>query len=122
MFVTIHKEEWIPDDWKVESVKLIHKGKTRTAWTYQVIRPNFFSRIEGFVVENILGEFQGGFRKGRNTMDKAFIITTPLGRARKRKNSSLFMAFIDLRKAFDKYLERKTMRSPKRDEAGRKNT
>ena len=78
-------------------------------------------RIEGFVVENILGEFQGGFRKGRNTMDKAFIITTPLGRARKRGNSSLFMAFIDLRKAFDKYMEKKTMGSPKREEAGRKN-
>ena len=60
-------------------------------------------QADGVLVEdeNILREFQGGFRKGRNTMDNAFIVTTLMERARKKKNSSMFMAFIDLRKAFD---------------------
>lgn len=67
--------------------------------------------------ENMLGEFQGGFRKDRGTMDNAMILTTLMERTRKTENSSLFVAFIDLRKAFDsvwreglwKVLEEKTL-------------
>ena len=113
MFATIQLEEWIPNDWKVESVKLIHKGKSKksldnfrgiaiTSNMAKLFSRIWNKRLEEFVEdENILGEFQGGFRKGRNTMDNAFIITTLMERARKKKKSSLFMAFIDLRKAFD---------------------
>ena len=50
--------------------------------------------------KNVLGEFQGGFKKGRNTLDNALILTTLIERARKKKNLNLYIAFVDLRKAF----------------------
>ena len=112
MYKVIHQSEWIGDDWKVKEVKLIHKGKSRkTLENYRGIAitsnvAKLFSRIwirrlEQVVEEkNILGEFQGGFRKRRNTLGNAFILTTLMERARKKKNSNLNIAFVDLRKAF----------------------
>ena len=105
MFATIQEEGWIPNDWKVESVKLIHKGKSKksldnfrgiaiTSYMAKLFSRIWNKRLEEFVEdENILGEFQGGFRKGRNTMDNAFIITTLMERARKNKKLKLIHGF-----------------------------
>ena len=102
MFATIQEEGWIPNDWKVESVKLIHKGKSKksldnfrgiaiTSYMAKLFSRIWNKRLEEFVEdENILGEFQGGFRKGRNTMDNAFIITTLMERARKNKKTQAY--------------------------------
>ena len=64
----------------------------------QIWRVRLEKIVEG---ENMLGEMQGGFRKNRSTMDNLFTITTLMEKAHKH-NQTLFLAFIDLRKAFDR--------------------
>ena len=54
-------------------------------------------RITQYLEENdILAEEQNGFRSGRSCEDHVFTLSSVI-----RNNASVFMAFIDLKKAFD---------------------
>ena len=50
---------------------------------------------------NLLGEMQNGFRTDRRTVDNLFVLTNIMEIVKKEKKK-LFLAFIDLRKAFDR--------------------
>ena len=49
----------------------------------------------------MLGDVQGGFRKGRRTEDNIFIVERLIEMTRRRK-ACLFVAFIDMEKAYDR--------------------
>ena len=49
----------------------------------------------------MLGDVQGGFRKGRRTEDNIFIVKRLIEMTRRRK-VCLFVAFIDMEKAYDR--------------------
>lgn len=112
VFNMMHSEEWLPREWSEDRVILLHKKNARTnldnyrglSMTSNISK--VFARVLGerltTVVEdrNMLGEMQGGFRKGRNTIDNVFILTTMIERAQ-RQRRSLYLAFVDLRKAYD---------------------
>ena len=57
-------------------------------------------RVRG-KVENILGEFQGGFRPLRGCQDQIFCMRQTIEKLFE-KNRDLFLCFIDLEKAFDR--------------------
>ena len=52
----------------------------------------------------ILGEIQFGFRKGKNTCDAAFILRPIFDQGKRKKNAKV--AFLDVRKAYDRGMER----------------
>ena len=59
-------------------------------------------RVNRWVEESgMLGDVQGGFRKGRRTEDNLFIMERLIEMTRMRKACS-FVAFIDMEKAYDK--------------------
>ena len=49
---------------------------------------------------DLLGDVQGGFRKGRGGADNIFVLHTLLWKAR-AKNQSAHLAFLDISKAYD---------------------
>jgi sorting nexin-29 len=50
--------------------------------------------------DEIIGEYQGGFRKGRSTTDHVFTLVQILEKAHKY-NISLHQLYIDIKQAFD---------------------
>ena len=113
LFEMMREAEWTPDDWSKEKKNLLHKGKSKQHLdNYRGISISsnigkLFTRILAQRLESIieqngwLGEIQGGFRKGRGTMDHLFVLTSLMDRAHKLKKP-IYIAFIDLRKAFDR--------------------
>ena len=58
-------------------------------------------RINGWVKESgMLGDIQGGFRKARRTADDHFMLKRMIEVVKVRKEC-LFVAFIDMEKAYD---------------------
>ena len=67
------------------------------------------ARIEEWVDRhNLISQNQGGFRKGRRTVDNAMIIDTFMREALSIKSAKLYIATVDLRRAFD-YVPRKAV-------------
>jgi hypothetical protein len=107
------KADWVPPKWAQEKVTLLHKGgSTRDLDNYRGISigntlGKLFAKILAGRLEpevekrGWLGEIQAGFRRGRNTVDNLFIISSIMERAHKEK-TPLYMAFIDFRKAYDR--------------------
>ena len=50
---------------------------------------------------NLINDAQGGFMKKRSTVDNALVLDTLIRQARRKKRGKLFVASIDLKKAFD---------------------
>ena len=64
-------------------------------------------RISGWVEESgMLGDIQGGFRMGRRTDDNLFMLERMIEMAKVRKDC-LFVAFIDMEKAYDRVHRKK---------------
>ena len=64
-------------------------------------------RINGWVEESgMLGDIQGGFRKGRRTEDNLFMLERMIEMAKVRKEC-LMVAFIDMEKAYDRVNRKK---------------
>ena len=113
IFEMMRETEWTPEDWASERLKILHKGKSRYDLdNYRGISISsnigkVFTRILAQRLETVieregwLGEMQGGFRRGRGTMDNLFVLTSIMDRAHKMKKP-LYIAFLDLRKAFDR--------------------
>ena len=97
IFEMMRVTEWTPDDWTSEKLHLLHKGKSKYKLdNYRGISISsnigkLFTRILASRLEMIvekkgwLGEIQGGFRRGRGTMDNLFILTSLMERAQKQK-------------------------------------
>ena len=54
----------------------------------------------------MLGEIQGGFRRGRRTEDNLFILGRLIEMVKGRKEE-IFVAFLDLEKAYDRVNKKK---------------
>jgi len=112
LFNQIISEEKIPDDWKKSWMVTVYKGKgdALDCGSYRGIKlldhaMKVFERvIEKRVRRNVnLDEMQFGFRPGRGTTDAIFIVRQ-LQERYLSKSRELWMAFVDLEKAFDRVL------------------
>ncbi len=105
--------EWIPEEWAHEKLKMLHKGKSKQKLdNYRGIAitsnvGKLFTRIIAGRISVIaedqkwFGETQAAFRKGRSTQDHIFTLMGIMAKAKKQK-TKLHLAFIDLRKAYDR--------------------
>ena len=108
----------IPKEWKESRVVLVHKGGSkrelknyRPVAIINVVCKLFMmvlrERINGWVEESgMLGDIQGGFRMGRRTEDNLFMLERMIEMAKVRKDC-LFVAFIDMEKAYDRVNRKK---------------
>src|SRR5215469_16162091 len=53
------------------------------------------------LTDNLIGEEQGGFRKGRGCLDQVFVVKSLCEKFRE-KGREVYMAFMDLEKAYDR--------------------
>ena len=106
----IYKEKTCPSDWGKAIIVPIHKKKDKTICNNyrgisllsvpgKVYTRVLQQRIRRYV-EEIVGEEQAGFRKGRGTVDQIFTIRQ-LAEKYYGKNKVIYNNFIDFRQAFD---------------------
>ena len=108
----------IAKEWKESRVVLVHKGGSkkelknyRPVAIINVVRKLFMmvlrERINGWVEESgMIGDIQGGFRMGRRTEDNLFMLERMIEMAKVRRDC-LFVAFIDMEKAYDRVNRKK---------------
>ena len=58
-------------------------------------------RLLTHVVDTVMSESQSGFRRGRSTVDMIFVARLLQEKCREQHHQRLFLAFIDLTKAFN---------------------
>ena len=97
----------IPKEWKESTVKLLHKGRRTDALkNYQPIAIiNITCKLCMLMVREkidkwteysgMLGEIQGGFRRGRRTEDTLFMPERLIEMVKRRKEE-IFVAFLDM--------------------------
>ena len=106
----VWESETVPADWlKQLTVPLHKKGPTKDCENYRGIAllsvpGKVFCRVVQMRLaeraEKLLRESQCGFRKGRGCVDQVFSLRILAEKAREF-NTPLFLAFVDLRKAYD---------------------
>ena len=95
--------ESIPNEWKESRVGLVHKGGSKK----EVSNYRPIDSINGWVEESgMLGDVQEGFRRGRRTDDNLFMLERMIEMAKVRKEC-LYVAFIDMEKAYDRVNRKK---------------
>jgi hypothetical protein len=99
-----------PDDWAESILVLLHKkGAIEDPANYRPINllDIFFRIVESLLwrrlkpkLEEVLSDIQGGFRRGRGTIEQHFVLQTiiQIVQADQRK---LFLAVMDMKKAYD---------------------
>ena len=113
--VSLYKKIWekgsVPQDFKDATViSLFKNGKKSVCDNYRgisllsiagkILARVILNGVNGKLTDRIYSESQCGFRKGRGTTDMIFCLRQMQEKAREHK-SALYMAFIDLSKAFD---------------------
>ena len=106
----VWEEEEVVGDWKdAEIVPIPKKGNLQVCDNWRGISlldvvGKIFARVVQerlqVIAENILPESQCGFRKGRGCIDMIFAARQLVEKTREH-DDSLFVLFIDLRKAYD---------------------
>ncbi len=108
----------IPDEWKESRVNLIHKGGSKKELkNYRPIAiVNVVCKLCMIIIRNrinewiehtdMLGDVQGGFRRGRRTEDNLFMLERIIEMTRAR-GDRLYVAFIDMEKAYDRVNRKK---------------
>ena len=108
----------IPKEWKESRVKLLHKGgRTDELKNYRPIAIINITcklcmlmvreRIDKWTEDSgMLGEIQGGFRRGRRTEDNLFMLERLIEMVKGRKEE-IFVAFLDMEKAYDRVNRKK---------------
>ena len=80
-----------------------YRGITLLSMLGKILVGALNNRLTEFVKQtDILLENQCGFRKGYQTTDHTFILFTLIDHYVNKKNTKLFLCFVDFRKAFDK--------------------
>ena len=112
LFNKMRDTNTFPHGWNRGRITLIHKRGSRFLLgnyrpiTVIISLAALYSKVLNLrlaeVVErhNLLGEFQGGFRKGRGCPDNTFILHTILWKAKARRRL-VHLAFLDVTKAYD---------------------
>jgi len=112
LFNKMRDSNQFPKDWNKCRITLLHKrgcgfnlGNYRPI-TVLISLAALYSKVLNLrltkVVEkhNLLGEVQGGFRKGRGCADNTFVLHSVLWKARSKRRS-VHLAFLDIAKAYD---------------------
>jgi hypothetical protein len=105
----IWRDEKMPDDWKVGLIVHLFKkrdkmscenqgGITLLNVAYKILSSIIMERLEEYS-EEILGEYQCGFRPQRRTTDQIFVIRQILEKSYSH-DIDLHVLFIDFKKAF----------------------
>ena len=107
-----------PKEWKESREKLLHKGRrTDELKNYRPIAIINVTctlcmlmvrgRIDKWTEDSgMLGEIQGGFRRGRRTEDNLFMLERLIEMVKGRKEE-IFVAFLDMEKAYDRVNRKK---------------
>ena len=111
IIVAVWRGGGVPQQWKFATIKVLHKKKDRTergnyrgislvAHAGKVLLKVIAGRVSDYCErENILPEEQCGFKLQRSTVDMMFVLRRLQELA--RKNTSSYLCFIDLTKAYD---------------------
>jgi hypothetical protein len=110
IIIRVWDEEKVPDDWlmgllipifkkgvKVECKN--YRGICLLNASYKVLAEILFCRLETYA-EDIIGEYQGGFRRGRSTTDQIFTIRQIMEKAWEF-NITIHQLFVDFKQAYD---------------------
>lgn len=104
------EDEKLPEVWKTALIYPVHKKGDRSECrnfrgialldiTYKVLATIIRNRLSAYANE-MIGEYQGGFRKGRSTIDQIFTIKQ-IQHKSYEQNLDLHMLFIDYKQAYD---------------------
>ena len=120
LICNIWREENMPDPWRVGLiVPLFKKGDKMKCENYRGIRLlNVAYKVLSSIIlerlkqysEEILGEYQCGFRPQRRTTDQIFVVRQILEKFY-AQNIDLHLLFIDFKKAFDCINQKKLLES-----------
>ena len=94
LLVPIHKKESINDPDNYRGIFL--RSILSKCYTYVLNK-----RLEVWAGQRKLVEEQGGFRKGRPTVDHIFVMISMVEKALAKSKGKLYVAFVDFRKAYD---------------------
>lgn len=110
LFNWLRVNEAVPADWQSSTIVNLYKegdradpGNYRGIALISCIGKLYLSLWAQRLADHgeiTLGEYQGGFRWGRSTVDQALTLYEVL-RQRKREKKDTFLCFVDFRKAFD---------------------
>ena len=113
----------VPQDWNRSRITLVHKGGGKPREDIGSYRPiavvNILAKIFGWVINDkmtrwmeerkVLGEEQGGFRKGRSGLENVLVMKEIIEQ-KKKLGKELYLVFLDIEKAYDRVDRRKLLR------------
>jgi len=110
LFISIWKEEKLPEEWKESIIVPIHKKGDKTdcnnyrgisllLTTYKILSNILLLRLIPYAKE-IIGDHQRGFRHNKSTIDHIFFIRQILEK-KWECNEEVYQLFIDFKKAYD---------------------
>ena len=110
IILSVWNSETLPQEWKLSTVCPIHKkgdilecsnyrGISLLCTSYKVFSNILFNRLS-FYAENIIGDYQCGFRRGRSTTEQIFNLRQILQKTREFQISTYHL-FIDFKTAYD---------------------
>jgi len=106
----VWEEEKLPDAWQMGLLIPIHKKGNRMecenyrgicllSSSYKVFAEILYGRLLPYT-EEIIGDYQGGFRLGRSTTDQLFTIRQIMEKAWEY-NITIHQLFVDFKQAYD---------------------
>ncbi|KAI5714466.1 hypothetical protein M8J77_000221 [Diaphorina citri] len=110
MLKEIWRTEHVPEDWKTALIHPIFKKGDKTdannyrgisllPVTYKILSKALQNRLEEQLDKEI-GEYQGGFRKGRSCVEQILNLKFVI-RYRRLRGKDIFITFVDFKKAYD---------------------
>ncbi|CAG5927188.1 unnamed protein product [Menidia menidia] len=102
LIIKVWTDENIPQQWRDANIVTIYKNKGEKADCGNHRGPckTMQRRLTDYITEEMLPESQCGFRKNRSTVDMVFTARQLQEKCREQ-HQDLYMAFLDLSKAFD---------------------